>query len=133
MQILAVTGSNILSLPSQSHTGRTRLVLPWKDNCTLHVLMVQRHIFHKVYFFSLAPTLLCRLRRRPEIVLPDINLSVCTAKYRNRECAHLVLNKVGEELPSFLSRHSGMDNDIVARPPVRRGCHLVPISELKGY
>jgi hypothetical protein len=44
-----------------------------------------------------------------------------------------VLNKVGEELPSFLSRHTGMDNDIVARPPVRRGCHLVPISELKSW
>ena len=44
-----------------------------------------------------------------------------------------MLNKVGEELPSFLSRHSGMDNDIVARLPVRRGCHLVLISELKGW
>jgi hypothetical protein len=47
--------------------------------------------------------------------------------------AHLVLNKVGEKLPSFLSRHSGMDNDIVAWIPVRRGCHLVPVSELKSW
>jgi hypothetical protein len=43
-----------------------------------------------------------------------------------------VLNNVVKALLSFLSRHAGMDNDIVARPPVRRGCHFVPISELKS-
>jgi hypothetical protein len=44
-----------------------------------------------------------------------------------------VLNEVGEELPGFLSGYSGMDNDIIAWPPVNRGCHLVPVGELKSW
>jgi hypothetical protein len=44
-----------------------------------------------------------------------------------------MLDKVGEELPGFLGRHSGMDNDIIAWLPVRRSCHLMPVSELKSW
>ena len=76
--------------------------------------------------------LLCRLRRCPEVVLTDAYMSTHTVWYRKIVNTNLVLNKVGEDLPSLLSGQRGMNNDIIAWLPVSRSCHLMPVSELKS-
>ena len=77
-------------------------MLPWKDNCTLRVFMVQRDSISISLLLSY--TILCRLRRCPEVVLPDINLSVCTAKYRNCDALTLCSTRLGK---SFLASSVG--------------------------
>lgn len=59
--------------------------------------------------------------------------SALHALHPNRKYAHLVLNNVGIDLPSFLSRHRRMDNDIIALLPVHGSCYLVPVCELKSW
>lgn len=43
-----------------------------------------------------------------------------------------MLDNVGEEFLSLFSGYRGMNNDIITGAPVDRGCHLVPVSELKS-